>query len=244
MTEPSTSEIVFETDDSQESPDLSSAPGGREILTKSGDPEIFALHDKFKKGKLILQPDFQRQFVWDRKKASRLVESVLLSVPLPIVYLSEEPDGKEYVIDGQQRLTSLFSFIDGKFPSNEEFRLSGLNPYRELNKLSFKEIPEQLQDKISHYSIRTVTLLKQSSSDLKFEIFERLNTGSEPLNDQELRNCVYRGPYNRLLKEMAADQDFRDLLALKGADKRMKDAELVLRFSAFFHETYLSTNHP
>ena len=141
MNPDTTDELQIEGDEAQESPDLSAPNEEREILTKAGDPEICALHDKYKKGKLVLQPDFQRQFVWDRKKSSRLIESVLLSVPLPIIYLSEQPDGKEYVIDGQQRLTSLFSFIDGKFPSGEEFRLIGLNPYRELNKSSFKEIP-------------------------------------------------------------------------------------------------------
>jgi hypothetical protein len=237
-------EIEVEADESEEAPDLSTPSEEREVLTKAGDPEVFALHDKYKRGRLILQPDFQRQFVWDRKKASRLIESILLSVPLPIIYLSEQPDGKEYVIDGQQRLTSLFSFIDGKFPSGEEFKLTGLNAYRELNKSAFKDIGEQLQDKISHYTLRSVTLLKQSSSDLKFEIFERLNTGSEPLNDQELRNCVYRGSYNRLLKELAGDTDFRGLLGLKSADKRLKDLELVLRFAAFFHSTYLKYQPP
>lgn len=237
-------QIQMEGEESDESPDLSSTTREREILTKAGDPEVFALHDKYKRGKLILQPDFQRQFVWDRKKSSRLIESILLSVPLPIIYLSEQLDGKEYVIDGQQRLTSLFSFIDGKFPAGEEFRLIGLNAYRELNKSTFKDIPEQLQDKILHYTLRSVTLLKQSNSDLKFEIFERLNTGSEPLNDQELRNCVYRGSYNRLLKELASDVDFRGLLGLAASDKRLKDVELVLRFSAFFHATYLKYQPP
>src|SRR6266480_43797 len=244
MNSDTTDELQIEGDEAQESPDLSTRNEEREILTKAGDPEICALHDKYKKGKLVLQPDFQRQFVWDRKKSSRLIESVLLSVPLPIIYLSEQPDGKEYVIDGQQRLTSLFSFIDGKFPSGEEFRLIGLNAYREFNKSPFKDIPEQLQDKILNYTLRSVTLLRQSSPDLKFEIFERLNTGSEPLNDQELRNCVYRGPYNRLLKELAADVDFRGLLGLKAADRRLKDVELVLRFAAFFHGTYLKYQPP
>ena len=126
-------------------------------MTKAGDPEVRAIHDKYKRGKLILQPDFQRQFVWDRKKSSRLIESIPLSVPLPIIYLSEQPDGKEYVIDGQQRLTSLFSFIDGRFPSGDEFRLIGLSAYKELNKSSFKEIAEQIQDKILNYSLRSVT---------------------------------------------------------------------------------------
>src|SRR6266480_1644032 len=244
MSFPNIDEIQLEADETEESPDLSTPIEQREILTKAGDPEVRALHDKHKKGKLILQPDFQRRFVWDRKKSSRLIESVLLSVPLPIIYLSEQPDGKEYVIDGQQRLTSMFSFIDGKFPSGEDFRLIGLNAYRELNKSGFREISEQLQDKISHYTLRSVTLLKQSSADLKFEIFERLNTGSEPLNDQELRNCVYRGPYNRLLKDLAADSDFRSLLGLRGADRRLKDVELVLRFAAFFHATYLKYQPP
>lgn len=244
MDSPDIDEIQLEADETHESPDLSGDTNEREVLTKAGDPEVCALHDKFKRGKLILQPDFQRQFVWDRKKSSRLIESILLSVPLPIIYLSEQPDGKEYVIDGQQRLTSLFSFIDGKFPSGDEFKLTGLNAYRELNKSAFKDIGEQLQDKISHYTLRSVTLLKQSSSDLKFEIFERLNTGSEPLNDQELRNCVYRGPYNRLLKELAADSDFQGLVGLKVAEKRLRDVELVLRFSAFFHATYLKYQPP
>lgn len=216
----------------------------REVLTRAGDPQVRALNDKQKRGKLVLQPDFQRQYVWDRKKASRLVESVLLRVPLPIIYLSEQPDNKEYVIDGQQRLTSLFSFIDGRFPSGDAFKLTGLTAYKELNKKAFPEIGEELQDRIQDYTLRTVTLLRQSDPDLKFEIFERLNTGSEPLNDMELRNCVYRGSYNGLLKELAAEPDFRSLLGLLAPDRRMRDVELVLRFASFYHETYLAYTSP
>ena len=216
----------------------------REVLTRAGDPQVRALNDKQKRGKLVLQPEFQRQYVWDRKKASRLVESVLLRVPLPTVYLSEQPDGKEYVIDGQQRLTSLFSFIDGRFPGGEPFKLTGLTAYKELNKKAFTDIGEELQDRIQDYTLRTVTLLRQSDANLKFEIFERLNTGSEPLNDMELRNCVYRGSYNGLMKDMAADADFRALLGLTHPDKRMRDVEFVLRFAAFFHATYLQYTPP
>lgn len=216
----------------------------REVLTRPGEPEVRSLYDKQKRGRLILQPDFQRQYVWDRKKASRLIESVLLRVPLPIIYLSEQQDSKEYVIDGQQRLTSLFSFIDGQFPGGEPFKLIGLTAYKELNKKSFAELDEDMQNRIQDYNLRTVTLLKQSDPDLKFEIFERLNTGSEPLNDMELRNCVYRGTYNGLLKDLASEPDFRALLGLKAPDKRMRDVELVLRFAAFFHFTYLNYDPP
>ncbi|WP_415878791.1 DUF262 domain-containing protein [Methylomonas sp. TEB] len=78
------------------------------VFTASGDPEIDSLYHKQKRGRLVLQPDFQRQYVWDSTKASKLIESAILLIPLPIIYLSEEKDGKEYVIDGQQRLTSFF----------------------------------------------------------------------------------------------------------------------------------------
>jgi len=167
-----------------------------------------------------------------------------LQIPLPIIYLSEEKDGKEYVIDGQQRLTSFFSFIDGTFPDGKLFKLSGLNVFSELNGKKFSELEAELQDKIRYYQIRTITFQKDSSEDLKFEIFERLNTGSVQLNDQELRNCLYRGNFNVALKEMAADPDFMYILGLKTPDKRMKDKELVLRFCAFHHKTYLNYKAP
>ena len=93
----------------------------RRVYTDQGDPEIESLYGKYKRGKLVIQPDFQRQFVWDTKKSSRLLESALLDIPLPVIYLSEEMDGKEYVIDGQQRLTTFFSFIDGQFPNGNNF---------------------------------------------------------------------------------------------------------------------------
>ena len=215
-----------------------------QIFTKITDPEVISLYNKHKKGHLILQPDFQRQYVWDSTKASKLIESAILQIPLPIVYLSEEKDGKEYVIDGQQRLTSFFAFIDGLFPDGRQFKLSGLNVHAELNGKKFNELTDDLQNKINSYGVHTITFLKNSSENLKFEIFERLNTGSVQLNDQELRNCLYRGSFNIALKEMAFDPDFMYICGLKIPDKRMKDIELVLRFSAFYHKTYLKYKAP
>ena len=214
------------------------------IFTSSGDPEIDSLYNKQKRGRLILQPDFQRQYVWDSTKASKLIESAILLIPLPIIYLSEEQDGKEYVIDGQQRLTSFFSFIDGKFPDGKPFKLTGLTVCADLNGKKFSELAEEIQDRIRYYKIRAITFLRNSSEDLKFEIFERLNTGSVQLNDQELRNCLYRGKLNVALKEMASDLDFMYICGLKAPDKRMRDIELVLRFCAFYHKTYLNYKPP
>ena len=237
-------ELEFEQPLEEEIESIEVPSRKRRVYTEQGDPEIESLYGKYKRGKLVIQPDFQRHFVWDAKKSSRLIESALLDIPLPVIYLSEEKDGKEYVIDGQQRLTAFFSFIDGQFPDGRDFKLTGLKVFTELNRKSFKEIDEELQDKIRYCKIRTITFRRESEADLKFEIFERLNTGAVSLNDQELRNCIYRGPYNELLKELSRDTDFMYLLGLKKPDKRMKDIELVLRFAAFYHFTYLNYKPP
>lgn len=238
-------ELEFENPLEEEVETIEVPQDKRKIYTELGDPEVESLYGKHKRAKLVVQPDFQRQFVWDTSKASRLIESALLSIPIPVIYLSEEPDNKEYVIDGQQRLTSFFSFLDGKFPDGSEFKLTGLKVFKELNGKKYETLPyEHLQDAIRYFKLRTITFKKDSYKDLKFEIFERLNTGSVALNDQELRNCIYRGPYNGLLRELSQDPDFTCLLGLKKPDKRMKDIELVLRFAAFYHATYLNYKPP
>ena len=237
-------ELEFEQPLEEEIEHIDIPTTNRKVYTDQGDPEIESLYGKYKRGKLDIQPDFQRHFVWDAKKSGRLIESALLEIPLPVIYLSEERDGKEYVIDGQQRLTTFFSFIDGQFPNGKDFKLSGLKVFTELNRKLFKDLDEELQDKIRYCKIRTITFRKESEADLKFEIFERLNTGAVSLNDQELRNCIYRGSYNKLLKELSKDNDFMSLLGLKGPDKRMKDMELILRFAAFYHFTYLNYKPP
>lgn len=99
-------EIILDNEKDKDEPDDLS--GNRKIYTDQGDPEIDSLYRRFKKGRLNVQPLFQREFVWDKVKSSRLIESALLDIPIPIVYLSEAKDGAENVIDGQQRLTSFF----------------------------------------------------------------------------------------------------------------------------------------
>lgn len=221
----------------------------RKVYTDQGDPEIESLYGKNLRGKLVIQPDFQRGFVWDSARCSRLIESALLEIPIPMIYLSEETDGKEYVIDGQQRLTAFFSYIEGFFPKDDkgirkEFKLGYLKSFPELKNKFFKDLPEELQDKIRYYKIRAITFKEESDPNLKFEIFERLNTGAVQLNDQELRNCIYRGKYNRLLIALSKYEDFKAILGLENPEKRMKDVELVLRFAAFYHATYLNYKPP
>ncbi len=214
------------------------------INTSQKQWTISTLLSKWKKGQISLQPKFQRHYVWDKKKASALIESILLGFPLPLIYLSEDEEGILTVIDGQQRLTSIFSFIDDRFPDGSDFKLSSLKVLKDLNKKKYCELSPADQAKIDDYDITTIVIKKDSGKDIKFDMFERLNSGSVGLNDMELRNCIYRGDYMETLKELANDPLFRELVGLRAEEPRMKDVELVLRFLAFSHQTYLKYSAP
>ena len=134
--------------------------------------------------------------------------------------------------------------MDGYLPDGADFKFTGLKVFPELNGLKYNGLSDAFQDGIRYFKIRTITFKKESDQNLRFEIFERLNTGSVCLNDQELRNCIYRGTLNNLLKELSKDPDFTWLLGLRKPDNRMKDIELVLRFASFYHATYLNYKPP
>lgn len=216
----------------------------QKIFTSQADAQVDSLHGRYKRGRLNIQPDYQRKFVWDAKKASLLIESILLDIPIPIIYLAEDANNVVNVIDGQQRLTSLFSFIDGTFPDGRKFKLTGLNVFTNLKGKMYKDLDAKYQDKILEYPLRTITFTADSDPELQYEIFSRLNTGSVALNDQELRNCIYRGRFNDLIKELATNTDYLALLGLKGPHSRMKDVELVLRFIGFYTKTYINYMPP
>lgn len=219
-------------------------PGRREIVSQSSDERVQILLQDVKRGRLLLHPSFQRQFVWDNQKATRLIESALMEIPLPVVYFAEEENGKKSVIDGQQRLTSFFSFIDGKFPDGKTFRLGNMQVFSELKGKSFKELDEEHQEKILDCQIRSITFKKNCNPDLKYNVFERLNTGSVSLNDQELRNCMYRGRFNELIKELSEDSEFLSIVGSTDRKNRMWHVELVLRYFAFYDRGYLRYKSP
>ena len=188
----------------------------RRVYSDKSDRSIYELVRQYQRGNLELQPEFQRLSVWDSTKESRLIESVFLEVPIPIIYLSEESDGKFSVIDGQQRLNTFFKF------NKNELKLSKLVIFTELNGKWFRDIPKEFQEKFESSTLRIIEIRKESDPDVKFEIFERLNTGAVPLNSQELRNCIYKGIYNELLKDLSEDKDFQFLLGLDGPHYRMR----------------------
>lgn len=234
-------ELLEQTEGVDDDIDLS---GRKKIDFIPKDSDIDGLYRNYQKGRLLIQPNYQRKYVWDSKKASLLIESILMNIPIPIVYLAATQDEKINVIDGQQRLTSIFSFIDGKFPDDKPFKLTGLKVLTELKGKTFKTLDESLQNKITDYSIRTITFTADSDPDLQYEIFSRLNTGSVALNSQELRNCIYRGEFNEFIKELASDSEYLALLGLKSPHKRMTDVELVLRFVSFYKNTYINYKSP
>ncbi len=175
------------------------------------------------KGKLIINPKYQRDFVYNQTQSSRLSESALLSIPVPTIYLCEEESGKLSVIDGQQRIVSFLKFV------SSEYALNGLSVREELNGLYYQDLDDEDQEKIDRTGITTITL-DRDSAGAKYEIFERLNRGAVSLREQELRNCVYRGEYNSMINDLAENKNVKVLF--KAKNSRMSFQENILRFFA------------
>lgn len=181
-----------------------------------------------------LDPDFQRRERWSSEKQSALIESFLLNVPVPPIYLAEDEYGQYSVVDGKQRLTAIRAFMA------EGLKLSSLEQFTELEAFTFDDLPEPLQNslKIRPY-VRVVTLLKQSDPALKLEVFTRLNRGGEQMLPQELRKVAYRGPLSDLIFELGESPFLRAQLKITSeaspAYKNMEDAEYVLRYFALRH---------
>jgi len=196
-------------------------------------------------GDLMLQPFYQRKFVIDIRFASRLIESIILDVPIPAVFLAEEEDGKYSVIDGQQRLTSFIAYLDGFLPDDKKsvFKLTGtkeLSAEQGKGK-TFAQIDDTgIQNKIKTTSIQAVIIKNSSHPDLKFAIFERLNTGSVKLNEDELRNTIYRGNYIELLKKLENDDVFHSMVNKESFRRRMIYRGMILRFFAITEKSYLN----
>jgi len=214
----------------------------RKIIWQPKDFTIRELQTMKLDGDLDLQPDYQRNFVIDKPKASRLIESILMDVPIPVIYLAEEKDGSFSVIDGQQRLASFIGFVEGIFPDDKktDFKLTGLRILRELNKKKFSDLDKKLQNKIKTTTLHSILIKKESNDDIKFEIFERLNTGAIKLNEDEIRNSVYRGPYIELLDELAENSVFHSLVRKDNFKKRMIYRGMILRFLALSEKSYMN----
>lgn len=211
-----------------------------EVRTDSLDMSIGELISLHEQGELIIQPDFQRLFRWTFHQRSRLVESVLLQLPIPAIFLIERDDGRLELIDGLQRISSLIHFINPEAIHEDSLVLDGCDLVTELNGVKFDDLPLTLRLKLKRTAVRTIIIKRQSSQNIRYEMFKRLNTGGTKLSNQDIRNVNARmiGPfgaefYDFLTKcskyrSFASTVELMPLAAFESRD----DEELVLRFFA------------
>ena len=195
------------------------------------DYPVDTIVNRIDKG-LFYIPDFQRKYVWSQNQASRFIESLLLGLPVPGIFLFKEPDtGKHLVIDGQQRLKTLAYFYEGLF-RKREFKLTELKT--EWNGLTYKTLDEadkaRLGDAVVHATVFKQDLPEGSMNSV-YEVFERINTGGVKLSPQEIRSCIFHGKFHDLLHELNTYENWRAIFGPESA--RLKDIELILRFFAF-----------
>lgn len=202
---------------------------------------ISALKSRLENRELDLTPDFQRQAnVWDAKRKARLIESVLLRIPLPSFYLSEDADGSYSVVDGLQRLCAIFHFMDvqtlekatgAKLPP---LQLNNLQYLKELEGATFSKLERKFQRRITELEISTNIIRSNTPSAVKFNVFARLNQGGMPLTAQEIRNAIFPGAWRGHIREMAECREFLEATERKIQTDRQQDMELVLRFVALW----------
>ena len=188
---------------------------------------VFELKRKIDSGNIIIDPDFQREYVWDEKRKSELIESILMGIPIPLIYTSQSNDGKMQIVDGKQRLSSLREFL------NNKFELTGLKILDDINKKTFNKLNDLQKTKIEDYMFDIYMIVPPTPDEIKFDIFDRVNRGGVPINAQEMRNALYNGVATEVIKQLCKSEDFQK--AAGDPDKsRMKDRYLALRFLAFY----------
>ncbi|WP_366555946.1 DUF262 domain-containing protein [Aquibaculum sediminis] len=201
------------------------------LVIQTADLPLGTLANMVEEGSIDLSPGFQRRERWKQEDQSALIESFLLNVPVPPIYLSEEDDGKYTAIDGKQRLKAIADFMSGRIA------LRGLESLVQAEGKYFNDMPSEIYNALRlRPFLRVVTLLKQTNEHLKYEVFLRLNRGGESLNQQEIRNVAFRGAMNDAIYECAKNTFLRKQLKITSEKsqsyRQMQDAEFVLRFLA------------
>ncbi|RUT77862.1 DUF262 domain-containing protein [Ancylomarina longa] len=198
----------------------------------------------------LLKPELQRKYVWDKSEASRFVESILLGLPVPSIFLANTKDEKKLIIDGYQRIMTVFDYVSGVWTKDGKiFKLSNTEKINERWRgKAFGELEKADQRRIRSTTIHAIVFEQRSPADNDtslYQVFERINTGGRALMPQEIRNCVNQGHFNDLLFDLNKNQYWRILFGKEVEDSRMRDMEFILRFLAldteFIHSTEAST---
>lgn len=225
--------VELETFDDDDEESISSPWDPKRIRV---DAKVFSVRnmiDMINDGDLQLAPDFQRRQVWTQKQKSRLIESLLLHIPLPAFYFSADDDGKMLVVDGLQRLSAIYDYVKSSKNGYKLDRLEYLQ--KEVGKKYFKEIEgTRWARRIYNTQILANVVDPQTPSKVKFDIFKRINTGGSPLNAQEIRHCMSKKRSRNFLKQLAASEEFNNATNNNLREHvRMVDREVILRFCAF-----------
>ncbi|WP_227319152.1 DUF262 domain-containing protein [Cedecea davisae] len=231
---------IFETANDDDSFDLDGDDGleltshphqmdtDTEVRIAKEQSSVFELLRRESRGDLVLAPDFQRKDVWDKKKQSELIESILMGIPIPLIYLFEDENGIRQIIDGKQRVSALKKYLD------DGFELSELTMFPHLKGLRFSEIPKLLQAKLEDFQLHSYVIQPPTPEYVKFNIFERVNRAGMNLNKQEMRHALYQGKATDLIRRLAESQEFLNSTGGGVRPERMRDRYLVLRFVAFY----------
>lgn len=211
--------------------------GEARVITENGSIKLPLLNGMFKTNNYILKPDYQRRLTWTNKKRSKLIESFIMNIPVPPVFLYETEFGVYQVMDGLQRISTIIAFF------NNGFKLEGLLEWNELNGRFYNDLPQKIKEGIERRQLSVITLLKESAknseqeANMKKMVFERLNTGGVKLEQQEVRNALYPGPFNNLCHELSKNDIFRKLwgievsnaantFQLEGTDVELEDSDI------------------
>jgi uncharacterized protein with ParB-like and HNH nuclease domain len=195
--------------------------------------ELISMYDENE----LVKPELQRKYVWDKSEASRFIDSLLLGLPVPSIFLSNTSETKKLIIDGYQRIMTVYDYVNGIWSKdNKIFRLSNSEKInKKWRNKAYKELTENEQRKIRSTTIHAIVFEQKAPKDddtSLYQIFERINTSGRTLMPQEIRNCIYQGNFNTLLFELNKNLKWRILFGEVIEDERMRDLEFILRFFA------------
>ncbi|KFC76684.1 DUF262 domain-containing protein [Buttiauxella agrestis] len=205
------------------------------------DMSFGELMNMYEDGDLFITPEYQRAFRWSNFQQTRFIESVLLGIPIPPIFVAEDDKGKWEVVDGLQRISTIFSFFGvlSSFPEKNNLQLCEGEMVAELANININNLPIRLKTTIKRAVCRVEIVRWDSNEDIRYELFNRLNTGASPLSDQEIRNCIFRSypvDLNQILRDVAVMPNFINLISPSSTKKEeMFLEELVLRYFAFKH---------
>lgn len=222
------SELIPE-DQQEDEEDILGQVSFKEAVVVNADWTIETISLQIKKGNIDLQPGFQRRGAWDDVRKSRLIESIIVGMPVPNVVLAENKDrkGRFIVIDGKQRLLAISEF------TSDGYKLKGLDIRKDLNDRRFSDLSMDDREYLENATIRSTLIRNWSDENFLYALFYRLNSGSLPLSPQELRKALIGGNLlDSIDQYLAASKPFHEIFGAK-LDRRMRDSELVLRFIAF-----------